>query len=143
MKKILPVIAAMLLFSLYTIAQKTADIEFVQNMYDFGTVSYGSTATHEFTFINSGRAPLIISDVKAQCACTTVEWPKVPIEAGKSGSIIVTYDTKKVGMVVKKLTISSNARTPLKDLAIKINVTNSDNPGAPKDSTAVPAPPGE
>lgn len=140
MKKIITAIAAMLLFSLYAVAQKTADIEFVQNMYDFGTVNYGSMATHEFAFINPGRAPLIITDVTTQCSCTTVEWPKEPILPGKSGSIIVTYDTKKVGMVVKKLTIHSNARTPLKDLAVKIHVLSNSGAATPKDSTVVPAP---
>ena len=134
--------AALLLFTVYAMAQKTADIEFEHNMFDMGTVAYGTPAQHTFTFINSGRAPLIISDIKAQCTCTTVEWPKEPVEAGKSGSITVTYDTRKVGMVVKKLTITSNARTSSKDIAVKINVLNETAPAAPKDSSAAPTPPG-
>ncbi|UPT66964.1 MAG: DUF1573 domain-containing protein [Sphingobacteriales bacterium JAD_PAG50586_3] len=154
MKKIMPIIA-LLLYTLNSFAQapvkapalsndKMPEITFEHDMHDFGTVSYGTPAVHEFTFNNSGRAPLLISDVKAQCTCITVEWPKGAIEPGKSGSIIVTYDTKKVGMVVKKLTVTSNNRKAVMDIAVKIHVLNDAKPVAPSDSvTTAPLPPGE
>jgi hypothetical protein len=137
MKRIMVAMAVMLCIGFYASAQKTADIDFSNNMYDFGTVPSGTVATYEFKFSNNGRAPLIISDVKAQCTCTAVEWPKEPIEAGKSGVIKVTYDTQKIGMVVKKLTVTSNGRNPVKDIAVKINVVRSDVPAMPKDSSVV------
>lgn len=144
MKRILPTMAAMLLFAFCGYAQKNtknAEISFDQNMYDFGTVANGETARHDFKFINTGKKPLTISDVKAQCACTTAEWPKEPIEGGQSGIITVIYDTQISGMVAKKLTVVSNAESSTKDIAVKINVLKIAAPSTPKDSLA-PNPPG-
>jgi hypothetical protein len=150
MKRILPAIAILLLtlngwgqtpVKAPISSDKMPEITFEHDSYDFGTVSFGKPAQHEFVFTNTGKTPLILSDVKASCGCTTPTWSKAPIAPGKTGSIIVAYDTKRAGMVEKKVTVTSNARTPVKEIRIKIHVLDGETP-KPPDDLASPNPPG-
>lgn len=54
----------------------------------------GEVVTLEFLFENTGNQPLIISDIKVECSCTSVEYPKQPIAPGQKDKIIVKFDTK-------------------------------------------------
>src|SRR5580698_1591569 len=56
---------------------------FPEDTYNFGEVSEGPQVTHEFKFTNTGKEPLVLSNVKASCGCTTPSWPKEPILPGK------------------------------------------------------------
>ena len=60
-----------------------ARFEFGETSHDFGEVLEGSEATYEFSFKNTGNTPLIISNVKASCGCTTPFWTKDPVLTGK------------------------------------------------------------
>jgi hypothetical protein len=88
---------------------------------DFGTIDQGSEAVRVFKFTNTGKSPLIISEVKGQCGCTTLPdgWSKAPIKPGASGSIKVKYDTTHTGAFDKKVTITSNAKLNMKEVTIK------------------------
>ena len=98
-----------LLFSLVAMSQKAA-ISFDVKEHDFGTVKEkDGNVTYVFNFKNKGNAPLVISNVKASCGCTTPSWTKEPIEAGKKGVITVTYNTAgKSGRFTKTITVSTN-----------------------------------
>lgn len=50
----------------------------------------------EFHFTNTGNQPLIITDAKVECSCTTVEFPKQPVAPNQSGVVVVLFDTKTV-----------------------------------------------
>ncbi len=50
----------------------------------------------DFEFSNTGNQPLIITDVKAECSCTTVEFPKQPIAPNQTAKLTVSFDTKSV-----------------------------------------------
>jgi hypothetical protein len=93
---------------------KVEDAEF-----DFGKIAYDSPAIHEFQFINNGKEPLIITNVKSSCGCTVPTFPKDPIEVGLSGNISVKYDTKKVGHFNKSITVYSNSKDSPTTLHIK------------------------
>jgi ribosomal protein L19 len=97
----------------------TAEISFAKDLHDFGTISKGDNGTTEFTFKNTGKEPLIISNAQGSCGCTVPLWPKEPIAPGASSSIKVTYDTKRVGAFTKTVTITSNAQTASKTITIK------------------------
>jgi hypothetical protein len=97
----------------------TAEISFTKDLHDFGTISKGDNGTTEFTFKNTGKEPLIISNAQGSCGCTVPLWPKEPIAPGASSSIKVTYDTKRVGAFTKTVTITSNAQTATKTITIK------------------------
>ena len=51
-------------------------LKFEKETARFGTVKEGTQATHEFNFTNTGNAPVVISDVKASCGCTTPDFTK-------------------------------------------------------------------
>ena len=104
-----------------------AKINFAEESYTFGELPEGPQATHEFKFTNNGMEPLILSNVKASCGCTTPSWPKEAILPGKDAVILVTYNTQgRVGPFTKSITITSNADTPSKVIYIKGTVVKSD-----------------
>lgn len=95
-------------------------IEFKETEYDFKEVEEGPQAKHEFVFKNTGKEPLILSNVKASCGCTTPSWPKEPILPGQDAKILVTYNTQgRPGTFTKSITITSNATEETKVIYIK------------------------
>lgn len=97
--------------------------KFESELFDFGDLPEGPQATHEFKFKNIGKEPLVLSNVKASCGCTTPSWTKEPILPGKEGSIAATYNTQgRPGPFSKAITISSNAGEATKVITIKGNV---------------------
>ena len=101
--------------------------DFKEESYNFGDVGEGPQITHEFKFTNNGKEPLILSNVKASCGCTTPSWPKDPILPGKEATILVTYNTQgRPGKFTKSITITSNAATPSKVIYINGTVEKVD-----------------
>jgi hypothetical protein len=96
-------------------------ISFEKETLDFGTINQGDDGIRIFKFKNTGHSPLIITEVKGECGCTTLPdgWPKEPIKPGGSGMIKVKYDTQRVGAFDKKVTITSNAKISSKQVVIK------------------------
>ena len=78
---------------------------------DYGTIDKGANGVRDFVFTNTGDAPLIISNVKSTCGCTIPKKPEKPIEPGDEGQIEVNYDTSRVGIFRKAVTVNSNAKT--------------------------------
>ncbi len=105
--------------------EKKPMISFEQESHDFGTIKEeGGPAIYDFKFTNSGGSPLIVSDAKASCGCTTPSWSKDPIAPGNSGYIKVSYDTKgRPGNFTKTITVTSNTEPAQKVLTIKGTVT--------------------
>jgi hypothetical protein len=85
------------------------EITFEKEVHDYGTIEVSANGNCEFVFKNTGSEPLIIESAKGSCGCTVPDWPKTPIAPGASASIKVTYDTKRVGLINKTVTITSNA----------------------------------
>ncbi len=86
-----------------------AAIEFEETAHDYGTIPYNGDGAYEFIFHNKGGEPLLLNNVRSACGCTTPEWPKEPIPAGKSGKIKVIYNTRIIGPFSKSVTVYSNA----------------------------------
>jgi len=98
-------------------------ISFTDMEHDYGTVEKGGDGTYVFEFTNNGNEPLILSNVRASCGCTTPEWTQKPVMPGKKGSIQVRYNTNNVGSFNKTVTVQSNAvDNPRIVLRIKGNV---------------------
>lgn len=95
------------------------EFKFQEETYDFGKIPKGIPVTHDFTFTNVGKEPIIISNVQASCGCTTPSWPKEPILPGKTGVIKVQYNAASPGSFNKSITVMSNAKTPTKVLYVK------------------------
>lgn len=89
--------------------QNGPEINFEKLVHDFGKVMQGEKAEYDFRFSNTGKEPLIISDVRSSCGCTVPEWPKNPILPGNSSVIKVKYNSNNAGIINKQVTIISNS----------------------------------
>jgi len=98
-------------------------IIFASATHDYGTIVQGSDGSCEFKFVNKGKAPIVLNDVKASCGCTVPEWTRTPVAPGDNGTIKVTYNTNNVGAFTKSITVNSNAVNSPLVLIIKGNVT--------------------
>ncbi len=77
--------------------------------FDFGTLYEGDIVKKEFTFTNTGTAPLLIINATSTCGCTVPEWPKEVILPGKTGAVVVKFDSaNKQGAQNKQVTIFAN-----------------------------------
>lgn len=121
-----------------------ADFKFEKEVHDFGNVKEGTQAEYTFKFTNTGKEPLVITNVQASCGCTTPKWTKEPVKPGESGTVTAIYNSKgRPGTFNKAVTINSNAKTPQKVLFIKGNVeaesTSSESAMPVKKDVATPA----
>ncbi|HTA81726.1 MAG TPA: DUF1573 domain-containing protein [Bacteroidia bacterium] len=115
------------------------DMNFQVTEHDFGTIEQDDNGTFLFLFKNVGKEPLVIKEAHGSCGCTVPKWPHKPVNPGDMDTLKVTYDTHRVGVFVKTVTITSNAKESPKVLTIKGKVlakdsypafpTNSDNAG--------------
>ena len=96
-------------------------ITFEKTEHDFGKIDEdGGRVSVVFEFKNEGMAPLVLSNVRASCGCTTPTWTKEPVEPGQKGSITVTYNPNgRPGHFQKTVTITSNATEPTMKVFIK------------------------
>ena len=119
--------------SLHLFAQ--AQIEFTQNIHDFGAVEEGDLATYVFKFKNIGSDTLQLQSVKPSCGCTSPYWVKDPVLPGESGEIKVQYNSKmRPGQFNKSINIVSNAAEPTYLLKIKGVVVTARDTTVIKDS---------
>jgi len=128
MRSIKIILLVFLIASVSVSAQKKhpvqqAELVFENTRYDFGELPVGSPAHCEFKFRNAGKATLVLNSVRASCGCTTPEWSKAPIPAGKTGVIKVKYNTHIPGTFLKTITVISNARNEMVVLSIRGKVT--------------------
>ncbi|PQL93183.1 hypothetical protein C4S77_05855 [Apibacter adventoris] len=99
-----------------------SEIQFDEDSYDFKEIKKGETVSHVFHFTNKGKRPLVISEVRPSCGCTTPKYTKEPVAPGKKGSITVTFDSSNFeGTVLKSITVSGNFHTKVIKFQAKIN----------------------
>jgi hypothetical protein len=90
-----------------------------ETAFDFGKIELNVPVTHQFTFLNKGSAPLVISSVQASCGCTVTEYSKDAIAPGQRGFVKATYNAAKVGVFTKTVTINANTEDTTVLLTIK------------------------
>jgi hypothetical protein len=125
-----------LLFSFFVLALATQVnaqdagpvITFKENSKDFGDIEQGQQVSHTFVLTNTGKQPLIISNVAATCGCTVPSWPKEPVAPGKSAEIKVSFNSAgKVGKQNSVVRIYSNASEPIEKVSLISNVLTKSN----------------
>lgn len=120
--------------------ESKAKIEFDKDVHDYGTIEQGGNGECEFKLKNTGTEPLVIRNARGSCGCTVPTWPKEPIAPGASATIKVKYDTKRVGVINKSVTVTSNASNEgTKILRIKGTVKAKPAGGAPVNNSGAPA----
>ena len=94
-------------------------IQFETVAHDFGVIQQSENGGYSFKFTNTGKEPLIIQNVRTSCGCTVASRPNAPILPGDSSEISVKYDTKRLGVFHKSITVTSNADNSSIVLTIK------------------------
>ena len=99
-----------------------------ETVHDFGTIQEkDGKATAVFTFTNNTDKPIVISNVKPSCGCTTPEWTKEPIAPGKQGQVKAIYDaTGRPGPFDKSIAVETTGDPTSFSLRIKGNVVKAD-----------------
>lgn len=117
----------------YIVWAQKAKIEFEKTSHNFGTISErGGKAIYDFKFKNTGSTPLILTNVRSGCGCTTPEWSRRPVAPGATGSIKVSFDPRnRPGSFVKSITVNSNASNNVVSLTVRGNVIH--KPAGPYD----------
>lgn len=85
-------------------------VEVIKQVFDIGKVQKNGRADAVFTLVNSGKKPLVISNVKTSCHCTVASWTKAPISPKDSTFIRVRYDSSIIGIFLKTISVFSNAK---------------------------------
>ncbi|MBQ9253204.1 MAG: DUF1573 domain-containing protein [Bacteroidales bacterium] len=105
-------------------ASTQAEITFTEMEHDYGEVVKGGDGMCEFVYKNTGKAPLMLTNVRSSCGCTIPSWSKEPLMPGKTAKIQVKYNTNNVGTINKSITVESNASNGRVILKIKGKVIN-------------------
>ncbi|MGD1842581.1 MAG: DUF1573 domain-containing protein [Thermonemataceae bacterium] len=109
---------------------QASSMKFEKAKHDFGTIPQGTPVTTEFSFKNTGKTPVVISEVKTSCGCTTPFYTKDPVPPGQSGVIKASYNAAKSGDFNKSITVKTNAGDTV--LFIKGSVVAKDQPAPNK-----------
>jgi hypothetical protein len=115
-------------------------IKFDKVVHDYGEIEQHGDGNCEFKFTNTGKEPLILSNVRSSCGCTAPSWPRQPILPGQSEVIKVKYDTKRIGIINKSVQVYSNATEKNVVLKIKgkVNKPSSAMPEKNKETAGTP-----
>ena len=105
-----------------------ARLVFDEKVYDFGTIIQGESIIRKYTFTNTGKTHLLISDASSSCGCTIPKIPDGPIPPGKKGFVEVKFNSaNKSGFQNKRVTVYSNAYPNKSLIFIKGDIIKPDN----------------
>jgi hypothetical protein len=121
MKKILILCAVIIGFASFRASaqdDQKPEFKFNEEKHDFGKIPQGIPVTTVFEFTNVGKTPLILTEVRPTCGCTIADYTKTPVAPGQKGTIKITYNAAGAYPFNKTIVVTSNAKTPVKDLVI-------------------------
>lgn len=96
---------------------------FEETSFDFGTIQEGEVVEHTFTFTNTGDAPLVLTAAKGSCGCTVPTWPREAIAPGKTGEMLVSFNSRgRKNVQNKSVRITANTKSGTETIRIKANV---------------------
>ena len=85
------------------------EFTFTDTLINFGKMKEGDSVSYSYKFTNTGKAPLLIADVRVSCGCTVPSYSKDPVEPGQSGSIDIVFHSKnKPGLQHKQVHVIAN-----------------------------------
>ncbi len=115
----------LIIFQFHYLSFSQPEIKFVKKTIKFEKTVAGEILHFDFPFINQGNEPLIISEVKVTCGCTSPEFPDKPVAPLEKGVIKVNFDTKgKRGYQDRILEVLSNAKNSPEKIRFKGVVEN-------------------
>ena len=109
MKFFIKISLNVLLLVFLSSSASSQEITFISKIHDYGSITKNQDGRGIFRFVNTGDAPLVISQVKSSCGCLVPMWLRKPVQPGDTAIIGCRYDTKRVGPINKSMTVISNA----------------------------------
>lgn len=95
-------------------------ITFDKLEHDFGTIMDGTPVETVFKYTNTGKSPLVVSNIKSTCGCTVPEdWNKEPLAPGESAQFTVKFNGKGTNQVSKTVTLTTNTANGTETVKIK------------------------
>lgn len=95
--------------SVAAMAAEAQKLSISKTTIDVGKTGFEVPVTATFELRNKGIKNLHITDVKADCGCTKVDYPKTGIGMGDRFTISLTYDARQMGHFQKQVAVYSNA----------------------------------
>ncbi|WMI69978.1 MULTISPECIES: DUF1573 domain-containing protein [unclassified Mangrovimonas] len=110
-------------------------ISFEETEHDFGTIKNGTPVETKFVYTNTGKAPLVVSNIKSTCGCTVPQdWSKEPLAPGESAEFTVKFNGKGKNQISKTITLTTNTEKGKEMVKIKAFIE-----ADPADAAAKPA----
>jgi hypothetical protein len=107
-------------------------INFDKTSHDFGEIQNGTAVETVFSYTNSGRSPLVVTDIKSTCGCTVPQgWSKEPLMPGESSQFSVKFNGKGANKVSKTITLTTNTEKGREQVRITAFVKPDPNAPAP------------
>jgi hypothetical protein len=107
-------------------------ISFDKTLHDFGEIQNGTPVETVFSYTNSGRSPLVVTDIKSTCGCTVPQgWSKEPLMPGESSQFSVKFNGKGANKVSKTITLTTNTEKGREQVRITAFVKPDPNAPAP------------
>lgn len=106
---------------------KGADIEFQTNVIDLGELSQeDDKQIVRLAYTNTGDVPLVVTEVRTSCSCTTVKHDRGKLLPGERAAIIITMDPAKApeGSFYRVLKVYSTASSGVKHITLKAEIKN-------------------
>ena len=94
-------------------------ITWKEDTHNFGDIEKGKPVSHEFSFKNTSKQTVLITNVKASCGCTATNYTKTPVKPGESATVTATYNAANPGSFSKNVTVTTNDSDVNKVLTIK------------------------
>lgn len=111
-------------------------ITFDKTEHDFGEIENGTPVETTFSYTNTGKAPLVVTNIKSTCGCTVPQgWSKEPLAPGESSQFTVKFNGKGANKISKTVTVTANTEKGKEQ--VKITAFIKPNPNAPA-KTATP-----
>ena len=84
-------------------------ITFDKTEHDFGEIENGTPVETTFSYTNTGKSPLVVTDIKSTCGCTVPQgWSKEPLMPGASSQFSVKFNGKGANKTSKTITLTTN-----------------------------------
>lgn len=105
--------------STVTAPSKPSMVTWTKDVHDFGDLKKAVPASYDFTFKNTTKETILITNVKASCGCTATNYTKTPIKPGEMASVTATFNAASAGPFSKAITVTTNDSETPKILTIK------------------------
>ena len=85
-----------------------SSIKWQDESHEFGDIEKGKPVSYEFTFTNTTKETILVTNVKPSCGCTAANYTKTPIKPGEKGSVTATYNAASPGAFHKTVTVTTS-----------------------------------